>query len=257
MLKSITQLKGCSIGATDGDIGRAVDFYFDDEKWTIRYLVADTSSWLPGRKVLVSPHFLKKVDWKGGRIEVSLAKERVKNSPSIDTDKPISRQQEEEYLGYYEYPHFYWTGPYLWGPVAYPAAAGYPEASPVGSRVAEEMAARREQSADIHLRSAREMMDYAIEASDGAIGHVEDFIVDDQDWAIRYMVVDTRNWWPGKKVLIAPPWVSRVDWKNSNLYVNLSRQAIMDAPEFDADKLDREYETRLHQHYGQENYWWC
>ncbi len=256
MLRSITQLKGCSIGAIDGDIGRSVDFYFDDEKWTVRYLVADTSSWLLGRKVLISPHFLKGVDWQGARIEVSLTKDRVKNSPDIDVDKPISRQQEEAYLGYYEYPHFYWTGPYLWGAVAHPGVAGHAESTPVEARVADEVAARRKQAEDIHLRSAREVMDYTIEALDGDIGHVEDFILDDQDWAIRYMVVDTRNWWPGKKVLVSPQWIRDVSWSDGAVYVDVSREAISNSPEYDPSApVGREYETQLYKHYERSGYW--
>lgn len=256
MLRTITQLKGCGIGAVDGDIGRAVDFYFDDEKWTVRYLVADTSSWLPGRKVLISPHFLKKVDWEGARIEVSLTKDRVKNSPDIDTDKPISRQQEEAYLGYYEYPHFYWTGPYLWGPLSYPTAGDFPEPSPVNSNVAEEARARREQSEDIHLRSAREAMDYSIQATDREIGHVEDFVIDDQNWAIRYMIVDTRNWWPGKKVLVSPEWIRDISWSDVAVYVDLTRETVGNSPEYDpSSPLGRDYERRLYEHYGRSGYW--
>ena len=107
------------------------------------------------------------------------------------------------------------------------------------------------------LRSMKQVASYSIEATDGEIGSVADFVIDDEPWVIRYMVVDTGNWWPGKKVLVAPTWISNVAWKNSKVYVNLSRETIKTAPEFEPDHLDREYETELYQHYGRENYWWC
>jgi hypothetical protein len=106
-----------------------------------------------------------------------------------------------------------------------------------------------------HLRSMKDVTGYTIQATDGEIGHVDDFLVDDDAWNIRYIVIDTRNWLPGKKILVAPQWIANVDWKNSNVYVNLSREAIKSGPEFNSDKLDREYESQLYKHYGQENYW--
>jgi hypothetical protein len=108
-----------------------------------------------------------------------------------------------------------------------------------------------------HLRSMKDVTGYSIEATDGDLGHVHDFVVDDDSWTIRYMIIDTGNWLPGKKILLAPTWISRVDWKNSKVYVNLSRESIKTGPELDPERLDREYETQLYKHYGQPNYWWC
>jgi len=251
MIHNLSDLKGFGIKATNGEIGEVTDFYFDDDRWTIRYLVVDTGKWLPGRQVLISPISLGKADRANRRIQVDLTMEQIKNSPGIETDKPVSRQYEASYFDYYGYP-YYWTGPYLWGPAAYPGPLVMPERTQ-----AEGEAIRREQeSSDPHLHSAREVRGYYIEAADGDIGHVEDFIVDDEDWAIRYMVVDTRNWWPGKKVLVSPQWIERASWHDSRVYVNLARSDIQEAPEYDTNRpLSRDYESSLHRHYRRAPYW--
>jgi hypothetical protein len=242
-------IAGTTIGATDGDIGRVDALIFDDESWTVRYLVVDTSSWLSGRKVLVSPACVRAIDAEGERVAVSLTRQQVESSPDLDADQPLTRQREVEYLGYYDLPH-YWDGPFRWGPGPYPGAT-----RPVDA-VAAEVEARRFADAERlrgepHLRRTTEVIGYAIAARDGDIGHIEDLLVDDGTWAIRYAVVDTRNWWPGKKVLLAPEWISRIDWTESKARVDLDRDAIRSAPEYDASRpIDRDYERRLHEHYG-------
>ena len=248
MQKSLKDLNGYAIGATDGDIGKLDDFYFDDEAWTIRYLVADAGNWLLGRKVLISPIALGKADLSRERLNVTLTKKQVEESPSIDTDKPVSRQHEAYYHDYYGYP-YYWSGPYLWGPLY------YPQLPVADQKRVEERRAEREEAGDLHLRSAAEVTGYHIEATDDDIGHVEDFIIDDETWEIRYMVVDTRNWLPGKKVLVAPRWIDRVSWDESKVYVSLSREAIKNSPEYQPDTLNREYEEKLHDHYDRPKYW--
>jgi hypothetical protein len=165
MLKALDEMKGFTIGATDGEIGKVIDFYFDDEKWTVRYLVVDTGGWLTGRQVLISPFSIKKVEWYANRIDVELTKSRVENSPSIDTDKPVSRQHEADYFTYYNYP-YYWAGPYVWGPAAMPGQVLAPR--PTDSR-AREIAAMKQASEDIHLRSIQEVAGYYVEAKDGDI----------------------------------------------------------------------------------------
>lgn len=259
MIRSASELKGYTIRASDGDIGEVMQFYFDDEKWTIRYLVADTGGWLMGRKVLISPAALGRVDWNSRTLGVNMTKERVENSPSIDTDRPVSRQHESAYYDYYGYP-YYWSGPYVWGPVAYPvyppiAPGAAPGAAGAPSTVDRELAAAR-QSEDVHLRSTMEVTNYYIEASDGDIGHVEDFLIDDESWTIRYIVIDTRNWWPGKKVLVSPEWIRSVSWSDARVHIDLPRDKIKNGPEYDPSlPLTRDYETQLHKHYGRSEYW--
>jgi hypothetical protein len=255
MLWSLKALHGVTIGATDGDIGTVTDCYFDDLSFTVRYIVVDTGGWLGGRKVLLSPIALRKMDWAGKRLTVALTKAQVEKSPDIDTDKPVSRQHETAYYGYYGYAP-YWAGDYLWG------AAPYPYLGAGSALNAAELAREQrwnweaKEQEDPHLRSARAVTGYHIQAADGDIGHVEDFLVDEYFWAIRYLLVDTTNWWAGKKVLVAPAWIQRVDWLQSEVHVSLTRAQIKTSPEYDpARAVERAYETRLYSHYGQPRYW--
>ena len=248
MLRSSKSLEGYKLGATNGEIGRVKEFYFDDQMWTVRYLVADTGHWLTGRQVLISPFAVRSVDVEQEHVNVELTKERIEHSPSIDTEKPVSRQYEVEYYKYYGWP-MYWYGPALWGPTPYPIYGH-------GGTWMEPNPQRMEEPADPHLRSTREVYGYYIQAGDGDIGHVEDFLLDDQNWAIRYLVVDTRNWLPGKKVLVSPEWISAVSWDKSSVVVDLSRETIEKAPEFRVDQpVTRAYEADLHSYYQREGYW--
>jgi hypothetical protein len=264
MLRSMKDLEDYAIHATDGDIGHVKDFYFDDEAWVIRYLVVETGSWLSPREVLISPIAIGQPDWANRVLPVSITKEQVENSPDIDTDKPVSRQHEMRYLGYYGYPT-YWGGAGLWGGGAYPdmMATGYGELAALpypADSTAQETYARadeaRHQDDDLHLRSCKEVMDYHIDASDGDIGHVEGLLVDEKTWAIRYLVVNTSNWWLGHQVLIAPQWISNVSWAEGTVSVDLTRQGVKDAPPYDSTaQLDRTQEMGIHEHYGRPGYW--
>ncbi len=268
MLRIVSDLQGREIRATDGEIGSVDRFLFDDDTWTVRYLVVDTGNWLPGRQVLISPIALGETDWDAELLNVPLTREQIKNSPGIETDKPVSRQREAEYSSYYGYPNYWWGGG-LWGGAASPAGlipAGlmtmsYPDTIDVSSGQAAAPAraqegARPEAQGDPHLRSTKEVIGYYIGAQDGDIGHVQDFIIDDQTWAIRYMVVDTINWWPAKKVVIAPQWIERVSWAQSKVFVDLTRESIKNAREYDATAIvNREYEDSLYDYYGRSKYW--
>jgi len=257
-------LEDCAIRATDGIIGQVKDLYFDDKAWVIRYLVVDAGTWLSSRKVLISPIAVGRPDWTEKVLPVSITKEQVKNSPSIDTDKPVSRQHEIRYLGYYGYP-FYWDGPGLWGGASYPGMlmtgySGFGSMQPAVRPEAEEAYARaeeaRHQDDDLHLRSCKAVTGYHIEATDGDIGHVQGLLVDEETWAIRYMIVDTSNWWLGHQVLIAPQWIAALSWSDATVSVNVTRQAVKDAPVYDpAAQLDRHQEIGIHKHYVRPGYW--
>jgi hypothetical protein len=251
MLTNATHLKGLVIRATDGEIGTVGQFYFDDEAWAIRYLTVDTGGWLSGREVLISPISVVHTDWQTKRLDVALTKKQVENSPNIDTHKPVSRQHEAGFLGYYGYPN-YWGGPNMWGPALYPSGLPIPIAA-----FKEALADRiRRESKDSHLRSNESVTGYHIEAADGEIGHVEGFVMDDETWAIRYLEVATRNWWSGKKVLVSPAWIERVSWTDSKVYISLSRDVVKDAPAYvESAPITRKYEDQLHRHYGQPPYW--
>jgi len=162
----------------------------------------------------------------------------------LDTDKPVSRQYEIQYYSFYGWPA-YFDGPYMWGPSAYPQRQGRWL-----------VATRHRKTDDLHLRSTKDVTGRTIEARDGEIGHVSDFVVDDEDWAIRYLIADTRNWWPGKKILIATQWIERICWEESKVFINLTREAVKGAPEYTEEALiTRDYEEELHHHYLRERYW--
>ena len=253
MLNSISHLQGSNLIATDGEIGHVKEAYFDDQKWAIRYLVIETGRWLAGREVLISPYSVKQPVGSGKDIHVSLTQQQVRNSPAIDTHQPVSRRHEREYLSYYAYPN-YWDGGGLW------AMDTLPLIPPQLRNATEIERARREDDVaaeDVHLRSSDHVTGYSLGASDDSIGHVKDFIFDDASWAIRYLVVDTRNWWPGgKKVLVATHWIDRIDWADKTVYTTLTRDQVKNSPDYDeAIPLNRDAEVRLHQAQGRRGYW--
>jgi PRC-barrel domain len=260
MLRNSQYLEGCTIGATDGPIGEVTDLYFDDKAWVIRYLVVSTGEWLSNRKVLISPYAISQPQWAQRLLPAALTKEQVRNSPDIDTDKPISRQHEMQYLKYYRYPN-YWGSTGLWGvgvnPNMMPMYSGF-EGSADQYRQTEtdrEETGRREHY-DSHLRSCNAVMKYHIRATDGDIGHVHALLVDDESWAIRYLILETSNWWLGHQVLIAPQWIDDVNWFDRKVSVTMTRQAVKDAPLYDAAvSLNRVQEMGIHQHYGRPGYW--
>ena len=251
MLMKSNTLTGYTLHSLDGEIGKVKEFYFDDQHWTVRYLVADTGSWLFDRLVLLSPYALAGVDPATEQITVNLSKKQIEDSPSWESDRPVSRQCEMDYNTYYGWPT-YWNGPFMWGD--YPSIVRAPYLAR-NSKVGYE-ASQEENLGDPHLRSSQSVLDHHVQASDSEIGHVEDFIIDDETWAIRYLVIDTRNLWPGKRVLIAPQWIERVSWVEAKVYVNLSHELIARAPEFTEESLhSRDYESELYRYYDRKGYW--
>ncbi len=245
MLIKAKELDGYTLKAHDGEIGHVKEFYFDDKYWTNRYLVADTGGWLTGRQVLISPYALTGVNKEKEHINVDLTKQQIENSPSLDSDKPVSQQFEVGYYGYYGYP-MYGGGLYMWG--------NYPNI--MRDKNQWEKTAPKDKTWDSNLRSVNEVSGYHLEASDGEIGHVEDFIIDEETWAIRYLVIDTKNWWPGKKVLVSPQWIERVSWGESKVFINLTRKDIKQSPEYiEESPLSRIYEIELYKHYNRKGYW--
>src|SRR5471030_2004536 len=104
MLQNIKELYGHKLAASDGEIGHVKDFYFDDKTWVIRYVVADTGSWLTGRQVLLSPHAFAGLKGDEKAMHVKLSIKQIESSPSIESHKPVSRSFEEEYHSYYSWP---------------------------------------------------------------------------------------------------------------------------------------------------------
>jgi hypothetical protein len=248
MLHSIKDMELYAVVATDGVIGRVKDFYFDDAAWAIRYLVVETDESNAHRKVLISPIAVNAPNWAEKSFSVAITRAQVAKSPDIDTDKPVSRQQEMGYLGYYGYGN-YWGGGGLWG------GGLYPDILQAGRGTTKSQIAAHQHD-DPHLRSANAVMRYYVHATDGDIGHVQGLLVDERTWAIRYIIVNTSNWFLGHSVLIAPEWVQDFYWQESKLNVATTRQAVKNAPAYDSTKpFDREQEMGIHQHYGREAYW--
>jgi hypothetical protein len=259
-------MKGYAIGATDGLIGHVKDFYFDDEMWVIRYLIVETGEWLSHRQVLISPFCINQPNWSAKILPAVITRDQVMGSPSIDTDKPVSRQHEIAYLGYYGYPH-YWGGGGLWGAGLYPgsivpgseyggSSSEYLAARAQNARTGLEAEVERHAHDDPHLRSGNAISRYHVQATDGDIGHVQGLLIDERTWSIRYLIVNTSNWWLGHEVLIAPEWIEDMDWATSTVTVHLTRQAIKDSPPYhSATLLQRDEETDIHKHYGRDGYW--
>jgi hypothetical protein len=240
MLRSVRELFGYDILAIDGEMGKVSDFLFDDQAMLLRYLVVETGSWFSSKKVLLHPFSLGTPDWESRCFPVDLTMEQVANSPDIDLEKPVSLQHQARLHDYYSWPAY-------WGPEPVPVP-DQPARVPLDQGEPEE--------SDLHLRSCSEVIGYHIHALDGTIGHVEEFIVDDEDWVLRYMVVDTRNWLPGRKVLVSPAWVDNFSWSNSMVYIELLREVIEHGPEYDPSMpIDREYEMMLYDYYGRPRYW--
>jgi hypothetical protein len=252
MLRNARDLEQLEVHASDGAIGHVRDLFFDDQRWQVRYIVVGTGSWMEGREVLISPAAVRRVG--GGErphvLEVGLTRQQVERSPAVNTQQPVSREHEAALIQYYQWP-MYW------------AAAGMPDAglglpiAPLAMSAPLPAIADRSAGAvaeavqeDYHLRSVRAVRNHHIEARDGGVGHVEDFLVEDTDWSVRALVIDTRNWWPGKQVLIAPDWIDRVGWVEARVFVGLPREAIKSSPEFDRTApIAPGYLDRLHAHY--------
>ncbi len=258
MLWNASAIKGYAIEARDGRLGTVSDFLFDDSSWSIRWLVVDTGTWLSGRKVLLPVSALGHLDEKQESFSVRLTRQQIEDSPDIDADQPVSRQSETHVYDYYGWRPYWDRGLYTAG-YGYVGDFGYTGGT---SSLAPSLQARQreEQMAiangpndggDPHLRSTAAVTGHHIHAVDGEIGHVEDFFVEDADWSIRYLLVGTKNWWPGKKVLISPMSVQSIDWPGRLVNLNVVRQKVKDSPAYDASvAIDRPYERHFHTYYG-------
>jgi len=287
MLRRAHRLIGNRIHAIDGDMGHVDDFYFDDADWIVRYMIVRTGPWFFGKQVMLSPFLIRDLAWDEDALYVDLTQDQIKNSPDLDLAKPVTREQEMELASYYRWPT-YWLGAPAGAvdPVAANmgiAPAGIPSrdvpselandisstdissASQANTEIANTGETKTEaelrRAAQAHglrynLRGVKEVTGYHIAATDGEIGHVEDFFIDEADWRIYYLLVDTRNWLPGRRVLISPDWITDIVWADSQVHVNATREQVKNSPEIDpTGAVDRRYETTLYGHYGFPPYW--
>lgn len=214
MLRSARALAGYDVRAADGEVGRLEEIYFDDELWTVRYLVVRTGSLLFGRRILVSPEAVVAIDDHEDMVRLRLSRAQIAASPDIDLDLPVSRQAEAIYRRYHGWPA-YWTEPSVPG-VHVPAR---PAINPSGAPPAEELG-------DPHLLSSTEVTGYRVFGADAPIGRLEDVLFDDSDWRLRSLVVDTGTYWPAERVLIAPDSITRVSTRDSTIRVSLVRSEL-------------------------------
>jgi sporulation protein YlmC with PRC-barrel domain len=219
MLRSVRQLYGKKLAASDGHIGHVKDFYFNDQQWRVRYVVADTGSWLAGRLVLISPHAFGKLHQEDDCLLVNLTRQQIENSPAIESHEPVSRQYEEALYHYYGLPSD-WDEGEMWGPGGFPEAPPLPHLTP------------SKQGNDLHLQSTQALSGYPIQTSEGAIGHVIDFMIDDKSWAICYLVVETGHWYSGKEIVISPKHIDRISYEEEKIFVDLTKEAILQAPQY-------------------------
>jgi hypothetical protein len=250
MLWDASAINGFAIEASDGRLGTVSDLLFEDAGWLVRWLVVDTGNWLPGRKVLLPLSVLGRPDRALRHFPVKLTRQHVKDSPDIDTDQPVSRQIEAHVYDYFGWDP-YWGGSFLSmsNAMATPFVPPLYEHEPTPPDLARVDA--QPNRGDPHLRSIAAVTGYHIHASDGEIGHVEDFLVDDAGWSIRYIKVDTRNWWPGERVLISPRSAREINWADKLIHLDVSRQKVKDSPSYDPSiTVDGAYDEKFLTYYG-------
>lgn len=246
-IHSIDAIKGYELGANDGGIGKTKDLFFDDQSWVIRYLLADTHKWLPSRKVLISPISVGSIDPLTRTIYINLSKKEIKESPPLDSDAPVSRQYEAVFNKHYDWVN-YWGGASLWGIDMYPRTLGLKKELSEIEKISE---------GETNLRSAEEVTGYRIHTRDGDIGHIEDFLMVEDTWLIRYLVIDTSNWIPGsKRVIVDPNWVDDVNWADNSVLLKVNKKQVESSPEYDPSMpVERDFEKSIFDHYKFPYYW--
>jgi sporulation protein YlmC with PRC-barrel domain len=250
MLLNLSTIRGHDIKAIDGTIGSVSDVFFDDESWIIRWLIVDTGNWLSGRKVLLPPAALGHADLEANTFAVRLTKAQVEASPEFDSHRPVSRQFEVSAYDYYGWSPYWGSGFYMGG-YGLMSSGMSMTADPEVQRRAEEIARHQHDRDEPNLRSAEEVTGYHIHATDGEIGHLSDLVIEDTDWSIHYLIVDTSNWWMGQKVLISPRSAQDIRWTEQLIYLDVNRQKVKDSPTYDPTKpVDRAHENRMAGHYA-------
>lgn len=240
-LRRLKNLTTYDLVAQDGEVGKLEEIYFEDEGWQIRYLVVRTGNWLLGREVLIPPAVVNNISDQKQQIAVALSRRQIEESPPPDTKKTVSRHYEEQFFQHYNLEPYWHLDP-------------LPSLSPPIPPT--EVNAPLRKPENPHLRSSSEVHNYRIHATDSEMGHVESFIIDDQDWSVRYLEIETGQWFHGKKVLVSPAWIQEIDWSKEKVFIDLPGERIKSAPEYDPKKvISRDYEIELYTHYGKAQRW--
>jgi hypothetical protein len=233
----LNRLVGRKVHATDGDLGHVNAFFFDDATWSVRYMVVETGNWLFDRKVLIAPSAISKIGWDSDEISVTITREQVRTSPDVDTEKPVSRQQEIELSRHYVWPGYWGGGLGLgtYGPSGLYGVSAMPLPIAIDAAAANDVPDDGPEE-DPHLVNSVRVSDYRIQTTDGEMGNVNDFILDDANWSLRYMVIDTGHLLPGRKVAISPEQIDRIDSFSGEVFVTVSRETLEKAPEYDPSR---------------------
>lgn len=243
MLRYAGDIEGFTIQATDGEIGTIKDFFFDEDEWTVRYLVVKTDGWLTGKRVLLAPAAVDSISWDRDLAEVGVGRRQIESSPDVDEVKPVSRLQELMLARHYGWPR-YWLGDPMMGGVE-PVPPSVLEADTEARKEVEEELARAA------IRSVDEVRGYLVVAPDGDLGKIRDFALEESDWRIRYLIVDTGGWLSQRRVLMSTRWITGVDWASRRVAVQPERKRVEAAPPWDpSNGVAGDYESRLHAHYG-------
>jgi len=238
MLLPAKNFVGFKLRAQDGDMGKAHDFLFDDHHWVIRYLVADTGGGFLGREILIPPEALQPVDVPGRFLPVGLTKDQIKNGLPVESHQPVSRQLDSRYPSCYAFP-FDADAFSPWG-LNLSFLMGPPDHRTGG---------RLQEAGDPHLKSTGDVVGHRIQARDGEWGQVEDFIINEETWTIRYLVVTTGSRRGGKRILVSSQRINGMDEDRSTVFVSHTVEALKNSPEYTAESLNQDYEARLYHHY--------
>lgn len=258
MLRRLKNLKGFTIHGKDDDLGKVKDFYFDQDRFILRYIVVNTGSWLKNEQVLISTKAFEKINYEQEEILVDLNSDELEESPSLEKNKPVSKVMEEKVVKHFDWP-VYWANPHPSDAPAVQAGSVIREKLFDYNDLTDEEKQAKEEDIQSNLRSFNEIRGYHIQSTDKEFGHLEDLFVDEENWIIRYLLVDTRNILPGKDVLIAPEWLQNISWNEEKIFVNKTKAEIKNAPEYKEEKSEnlvhRDYEEKLYDHYNEIKYW--
>lgn len=241
----------------DGGTSTVVSVYFDDQDWVVRYFIVRLGGSVPGREVLVPPSATRRLPHQPDSLFLTLTRSELENAPPADSQLPASRHYELQIRSQNgdrtSRPGQDSTRP--WDFVCF----GWPPHLPQGRLFDPTIDTRRQappnhpiaKAKQPHLHSSRTVTGYHIHARDGEIGHVEDFILEEPDWTVRYLAVNTRNWLPGKHVLIPPARVIDLNWALRLVIVDLDRETILNAPSYDNHKpIVHSDQLALNGHFG-------
>jgi len=271
MLRKAHSLIGTKIHATDGEMGHIEDFYFDDAKWMIRYMIVRTGSWFSGKHVMLAPSTIGDVVWEKHSVNVNLSKEQITKSPDLNMEMPVTREQEIDLVRELNYPT-YWSGtpgpisdsistmglaatggpgmavgPYT-GPsglpnevasdiystdISNPSALGADPANTAETEIrADVTRAAQAGAVSVQLHEVKRLTGFQVVGSDDAVGKVSDFMIDDESWQVASLLLDTTAWWPGGEVLVATGLITGINPSHSQIRIKSTRDEIKSSPEY-------------------------